>query len=606
MRTKFQFCIFLFLIFSFIFYVSENSYAKNKDQKIKIKISKNEYKTFSSKAEYEEALKNGLKPYKESNNALLKSRAGNQPSVCQMLIPYDGSSFTQAMGRNDDGSSAEIPLQFDFSFFGTTFNSVYINNNGNISFGEHYGSYDPEGLPSPDYVMILPFWADVDTENPLSGLVYYKSEAHRFTVIWNGVGYYSENADKLNTFEVIISDGTDPIVGIGKNVAFSYGDMQWTTGDASDGVDGFGGTAAAVGVNRGDGVFYFQVGRFDHPGFDYDGAFGENDGVDYLDGKNSTCLSNTSFVFNASGAGIFVTSPAGNEVWHAGDPQDITWISTNMSGDRAVQNNSNPLQKVNGGAANFVKIEYSTNGGLFWIPITQQTEDNGSFSWIVPSTPSENCFVRVSQFGNPAIFDINDSPFTIFSDTPPAPDFVEVWPGDLNNDGIVDRNDIQTYYGNAGKTGPVREVQSNRWGAYQAPVWEPIENTYLDANGDGVVNGRDLASVRMNWGKTHTILSKSVVKVEEYNLDQNYPNPFNPTTVVEYELPENSIVNIKVYDLLGREVATLVEGEVESGMQIAEWKPENLSSGMYIYRMTAKSIESAKTFTMIKKMQYLR
>ncbi len=116
--------------------------------------------------------------------------------------------------------------------------------------------------------------------------MWYKVEDHRVIVIWDAVGYYFEAADKLNTFELIFTDGTDPLIGIGNNVAFSYDDMQWTTGDASGGSGGFGGTPATVGVNKGDGSTFALVGRFDHEGVDYDGPGGVPDGVSYLDCKN--------------------------------------------------------------------------------------------------------------------------------------------------------------------------------------------------------------------------------------------------------------------------------------------------------------------------------
>ncbi|GAA4463513.1 hypothetical protein GCM10023189_41640 [Nibrella saemangeumensis] len=113
-------------------------------------------------------------------------------------------------------------------------------------------------------------------------------------VTWDAVGYYEVKGDKVNTFQIIISNGADPIIGIGNNVAFYYDDMQWTTGDASGGAGGFEGSPATVGVNKGDGVNYIQVGRFNVPGSAYDGPGGANDGVDYLDGK---CFS-----FNVSSA----------------------------------------------------------------------------------------------------------------------------------------------------------------------------------------------------------------------------------------------------------------------------------------------------------------
>ena len=170
----------------------------------------------------------------------------NKLSMYDLRVPYD-AGFQLAMYGNDDGSTGEIPLQFSFNFFGTYYTSVYINNNGNISFGSQYSSYDPVGFPSNEYVMIAPFWADVDTRS--CGEVYYKSEPNRFTVIWNNVGCYGRNCDKLNTFEVIITDGTDPTIGLGNTVMFSFDQIQWTTGDASEGVDGFGGIPATCGLN---------------------------------------------------------------------------------------------------------------------------------------------------------------------------------------------------------------------------------------------------------------------------------------------------------------------------------------------------------------------
>lgn len=200
-------------------------------------------------------------------------------------VERDGSFTYAAMNPNDDDSEYISDIGFPFCFYGTNYSSLYINNNGNVSFSEAYDSYSPTGFPSPDYVMIAPFWGDVDTEGGC-GAVYYKIETNptRIIVIWEEVGYFYEACDKLNTFQLIMTDGNDPTIGIGKNVAFAYKDMQWTTGDASDGVGGFGGFPATVGINKGDGTTYALVGRFDHPGTDYVGAGGIS-GVDWLDNQ---------------------------------------------------------------------------------------------------------------------------------------------------------------------------------------------------------------------------------------------------------------------------------------------------------------------------------
>jgi hypothetical protein len=91
--------------------------------------------------------------------------------------------------------------------------------------------------------------------------------------------------DKLNTFQLIISDGQDTLVPAGNNVSFCYGDMQWTTGSASGGINGFSGSPATVGVNIGNGLDYFQVGQFDTLGTAFDGPYNTIDQVDFLDNQ---------------------------------------------------------------------------------------------------------------------------------------------------------------------------------------------------------------------------------------------------------------------------------------------------------------------------------
>lgn len=218
------------------------------------------------------------------------------------FIPLDGS-FVAAMGPNDDGSSGLITLGFSFCLYGDLYPSLYINNNGNVTFTSPLSTFTPFGFPSSPLAIVAPFFADVDTRPLASGLVYYKVEVapKRITIIWNAVGYYNQQTDKLNTFQLILTDGNDPLIGIGNNVAFAYEEMQWTTGSASGGINGFGGSAATVGVNKGDGVNYALVGRFDAPGVCYDGPFGSNDCVGYLTGKR--------YVFNACQDEIIIGIP---------------------------------------------------------------------------------------------------------------------------------------------------------------------------------------------------------------------------------------------------------------------------------------------------------
>ena len=267
----------------------------------------------------------GYKPY-EGPRELRGSRECNMQGDPELCIALDSTwqvvDFSGASGcngpaspadpcrRNDDDYSYVVPLGFTFDLYGAAYTEVYINNNGNLSFDGGYCTYTSTGFPVGGYPMVAPFWADVDTRTPDNncGVVWMKQGANYLAVTYDHVGYFSDQTDKLNTFQVIISDGTYEPMGLGNNVCFCYADMQWTTGSASGGVGGFGGTPATVGVNKGDGVDYFLIGDFDHPGVDYDGPGGNPDGVDWLDGM-TTCF-NVGAEFNQPP--VAIDFPVGN------------------------------------------------------------------------------------------------------------------------------------------------------------------------------------------------------------------------------------------------------------------------------------------------------
>ncbi len=85
-----------------------------------------------------------------------------------------------------------------------------------------------------------------------------------------------------------------------------------------------------------------------------------------------------------------------------------------------------------------------------------------------------------------------------------------------------------------------------------------------------------------------------------FELMQNYPNPFNPNTSITYRIPETSLVSIKVYDLIGREVAVLVNEVKQSGSYQINFGSENLASGVYFYKMTAGDFSSVKKMNLLK------
>ncbi|HEV8537918.1 MAG TPA: T9SS type A sorting domain-containing protein, partial [Bacteroidota bacterium] len=100
----------------------------------------------------------------------------------------------------------------------------------------------------------------------------------------------------------------------------------------------------------------------------------------------------------------------------------------------------------------------------------------------------------------------------------------------------------------------------------------------------------------------------------QFALHQNYPNPFNPSTVIRYQLPVNSYVTLKVFDLIGKEVKRLFDGVQEAGYYTVPFVADHLANGVYFYQLTARQIPTrmdrgngqAGTFTSVQKMLVLK
>jgi hypothetical protein len=86
----------------------------------------------------------------------------------------------------------------------------------------------------------------------------------------------------------------------------------------------------------------------------------------------------------------------------------------------------------------------------------------------------------------------------------------------------------------------------------------------------------------------------------KYELRQNFPNPVNPTTTISFDIPTRSIVSLKIFDMLGREISTLVSGEMEAGAYTRQWNAANMASGVYFYRLQAGTYTETKKLLLLK------
>lgn len=140
------------------------------------------------------------------------------------------------------------------------------------------------------------------------------------------------------------------------------------------------------------------------------------------------------------------------------------------------------------------------------------------------------------------------------------------------------------------------------WGAVNTGGLTNINILALAVSGTNLIAGTDGSGV---WTRP---LSEMITGVAdnrnriptEFALNQNYPNPFNPSTVISYQLPVNSFVALKVYDVLGREMEVLVNERQSVGSHSAIFNASNLSGGVYFYRLQAGSYSETKKLMLLK------
>ena len=211
------------------------------------------------------------------STGLTPTAAGYLTAGCDLINGLGGDSGfgENNLSRNDDQSTGQINITSVFgdsglNFFGHSYTSLYVNNNGNVTFGGASGSYTPQAITAGSLAIIAPFWADVDTNGGAtsagtgghstgSNLVYYDLDEvnHVMTITWDDVGYYSGHTNLANAFQL-------QLIGTGEgnfDIVMRYESINWTAGDASGGSGGLGGTTARAGYSAGDGIasHYYEL-----------------------------------------------------------------------------------------------------------------------------------------------------------------------------------------------------------------------------------------------------------------------------------------------------------------------------------------------------------
>ena len=182
----------------------------------------------------------------------------------------------------------------------------------------------------------------------------------------------------------------------------------------------------------------------------------------------------------------------------------------------------------------------------------------------------------------------------------------EIWKVAWNYSPFVDTGYAQCVYADTGYLfGKYRKIKGVK-------IFDDFSNHYTFFLAEDIVLDEDqydiyLSGGKLNYAKINNIiygeLTGLIDKISEpqnFTVYQNYPNPFNPSTTISYSLPKSGNVTLKVYDILGREVAALVNDSKNEGSYSVNFNASKLSSGVYIYQLRANGFVLSKKMILTK------
>lgn len=284
-------------------------------------------------------------------------------SLSAQAIRNNPTFYQNQLDRNDDGSSSAYQLGFQINFFGVVQSTVFVNNNGNITFDAPLESYTPLRISETRRSIIAPFWADVDTSGPRSSPVTFGrgvvNGRAAFAANWRNVGYYNRRDDKLNSFQVVLIDRSDTAPG-NFDIEFNYETIQWESGQASGGAGGTGGNSARAGYSNGSTVR--ADANFELPGSGVSGQF--------LDG-NANGLIRRRLNSDVPGRILMEVRAGGVASTLTIDPDGLLFMTDRADNKPALQN-----------------ISLSTNQGSIRYTATTTTTPLANPNWLFASPQS--------------------------------------------------------------------------------------------------------------------------------------------------------------------------------------------------------------------------
>lgn len=279
-------------------------------------------------------------------------------------------------------------------------------------------------------------------------------------------------------------------------------------------------------------------------------------------------------------------TPIDGETLLTGSSYNVTWSASGISN---------------------VKLEYTTNEGTVWTSITQSVSALlGTYSWTLPSSAISQGKVRVSDVTKSSVYDMNESGFSIKQ-------IIVIAPAEFSAFKVGTTQIIQW------KTYKIANVKleysidnGTSWQVISQSVPSSVSYYYWIipnspsefcsvkiSDADDV----EVYSTNQNYfaiRDANTGVEGEDSKPVTYDLLQNYPNPFNPETIIKYQIPERNYVSLKIYNLLGQEIKTLVSEDKPAGHYEVLFNGANLPSGIYIYAIRAGNYSSVKKLMLVK------
>jgi len=317
--------------------------------------------------------------------------------------------------------------------------------------------------------------------------------------------------------------------------------------------------------------------------------------------------SNTSFV------APFIVGKINPQIMYSG--RSVVYKSLNAGESWEITNNGAPLDGVNplltleaspvndnmvyATTAPFssrAKVFKTTNGGDNWIDITGNLPDRYMIDIAIHPTRDSIAYITLSGFGSSHLFRTTNAGtnWTDFNNNLPDLPTSAVVFDPIDPHHMYVGNDLGVYVStDAGFT-----WQEFKTGMPDGSIVIDLVISHINRKLRAVTHGNGIFERPLLGVPIGVVNNQTTVK--EYKLSQNYPNPFNPATTIKYDIAQKGLVTIKIYDITGREISTLVNEVKNVGSYSVLFDASNLASGVYFYKLSSEGFVDVKKMSLVK------